>query len=556
MREIIAEEISKKVWDRGKVAEKIATFERIAKQGVSQRQIAEEISVPRSTLQHWIKRKENLEADKVVVEFFESPEGLVFLHQVVMAAQFVITQVGTGGIRLVCQFLELSGLFRYIASSYGAQQQVNVEMQKAIIEYSSQEKKRLSEGMKPKKITVCQDETFHEETCLVAIEPVSNFILVEKYDEKRDELSWNKAINKAVEGLKVEIIQSTSDEAKGILAHVNNGLGVHHSPDLFHIESELTKATSASLSAQKRKAESLYLEASEKVSQRVEQKESYKTQSGTNNLVYFEQGLLKAQEVKRQAQEELLKKQSNQKLAKDAIKAISDAYHPFTLESGLKRNPQDVEAALEQHFSNIEQIAQDAGLCAISSKRIEKARKLLPQMVATIAFFFQMVVNFVQEQSLSLELEEIIYQNLIPAYYLKEVSKKSKSAQQKKSLLDTSQNLMHLATSSALSQLTIEQQLHIHHLAKESSQLFQRSSSCVEGRNGQLSLLHHSLHRLTNSKLSALTTVHNFFTKRDDGSTAAQRFFGNKPKDLFLHLLDSIDLPSRPASKRSFLSSS
>lgn len=556
MREIIAEEISKKVWDRGKVAKKIATFERIAKQGVSQRQIAEEISVPRSTLQHWIKRKENLEADKVVVEFFESPEGLVFLHQVVMAAQFVITQVGTGGIRLVCQFLELSGLFRYIASSYGAQQQVNVEMQKAIIEYSSQEKKRLSEGMKPKKITVCQDETFHEETCLVAIEPVSNFILVEKYDEKRDELSWNKAINKAVEGLKVEIIQSTSDEAKGILAHVNNGLGVHHSPDLFHIESELTKATSASLSAQKRKAESLYLEASEKVSQRVEQKESYKTQSGTNNLVYFEQGLLKAQEVKRQAQEELLKKQSNQKLAKDAIKAISDAYHPFTLESGLKRNPQDVEAALEQHFSNIEQIAQDAGLCAISSKRIEKARNLLPQMVATIAFFFQMVVNFVQEQSLSLELEEIIYQNLIPAYYLKEVSKKSKSAQQKKSLLDTSQNLMHLATSSALSQLTIEQQLHIHHLAKESSQLFQRSSSCVEGRNGQLSLLHHSLHRLTNSKLSALTTVHNFFTKRDDGSTAAQRFFGNKPKDLFLHLLDSIDLPSRPASKRSFLSSS
>jgi len=39
--------------------------------------------------------------------------------------------------------------------------------------------------MPQKEITVCQGETLHPETCLVAIEPVSNFILLEKYADSR-----------------------------------------------------------------------------------------------------------------------------------------------------------------------------------------------------------------------------------------------------------------------------------------------------------------------------------------------------------------------------------
>jgi hypothetical protein len=39
------------------------------------------------------------------------------------------------------------------------------------------------------------------------------------------------------------------------------------------------------------------------------------------------------------------------------------------------------------------------------------------------------------------------------------------------------------------------------------------------------------------------------FIRRPDGTTAAQRFFGNRPADLFAHLLASIDLPARPARR-------
>jgi hypothetical protein len=63
-------------------------------------------------------------------------------------------------------------------------------------------------------------------------------------------------------------------------------------------------------------------------------------------------------------------------------------------------------------------------------------------------------------------------------------------------------------------------------------------------------LRHHSLHRF-GRKLKALTGVHNYFVKRPDGTTAAERFFGSKPRNLFEWLLDRVDIPGRPAQKRS-----
>ena len=99
--------------------------------------------------------------------------------------------------------------------------------------------------------------------------------------------------------------------------------------------------------------------------------------------------------------------------------------------------------------------------------------------------------------------------------------------------------------------LDAEEMKLIENTAQQCVDMFQRSSSCVEGRNGQLSLRHHSLHRLSNRKLAALTAVHNYFTKRRDGTTAAERFFGNRPREMFEELLSKIDLPGRPACQRS-----
>jgi hypothetical protein len=83
------------------------------------------------------------------------------------------------------------------------------------------------------------------------------------------------------------------------------------------------------------------------------------------------------------------------------------------------------------------------------------------------------------------------------------------------------------------------------------AKLFQRSSSCVEGRNGQLSLRPHHLHLLGPRTLKVLTFLHNDLIRRPDGTTAAVRFFGAKPRDLFEYILDRLDVPARPSATRS-----
>ena len=100
-----------------------------------------------------------------------------------------------------------------------------------------------------------------------------------------------------------------------------------------------------------------------------------------------------------------------------------------------------------------------------------------------------------------------------------------------------------------MSGLGEELQEVVKRVCAEGVSRFVRSSSCVEGRNGQLSLHHHGCHALSPGKLKALTVLHNYFIERADRSTAAERFFGQKPADLFEWLLERFPDPPRPAKQ-------
>ena len=80
--------------------------------------------------------------------------------------------------------------------------------------------------------------------------------------------------------------------------------------------------------------------------------------------------------------------------------------------------------------------------------------------------------------------------------------------------------------------------------------LFVRTSSNVEGRNGQLSLHHHHTHRLTPDLLKALTVIHNDVLTRPDGTTAAERFTGQKHDDLVAHLVALTPQPARSRMRK------
>src|SRR5207245_6625545 len=118
--------------------------------------------------------------------------------------------------------------------------------------------------MPPKDITLTQDETFCGGLCLVGMDPVSNYIFLEQAVQACDQDTWQALMEQALSGLNCRVIQSTSDEAPGLLAYVAHHLGAHHSPDLFHVQHELVKAVSGPMATKQRAAAKAASEAHER----------------------------------------------------------------------------------------------------------------------------------------------------------------------------------------------------------------------------------------------------------------------------------------------------
>ena len=75
------------------------------------------------------------------------------------------------------------------------------------------------------------------------------------------------------------------------------------------------------------------------------------------------------------------------------------------------------------------------------------------------------------------------------------------------------------------------------------AEVFQHSSSNVEGHNGYLSLRNHQLRGLDRpGKRAYLTAVYNFLLTQPNGLTAAERCFGQKPRSMFAMILDTAEI--------------
>src|SRR5439155_3795470 len=199
-------------WDRTRRAARFDQYRALQAQGLSLRQAAKALAVPRSTLQAWRVYQARRDEHPAVVAFFHSAPGLAFLHRLVLGIHLGCTEVGACGIRLVCLLVTLAGLDRFVAASYGAQQQVNRQVEEAIVAYRREESTRLAKDMPAKDLTLAQDETFTGGLCLVAMDPKSNYILLEQAAQARDHDTWHALMEQALSGLNCHIIQFTSDE--------------------------------------------------------------------------------------------------------------------------------------------------------------------------------------------------------------------------------------------------------------------------------------------------------------------------------------------------------
>lgn len=497
--------------------------------------------------------QDRLDACPTVVAFFQSVPGLAFLHRLVLALHLVCVEVGACGIRLVCLVLELTGLNRFVGASYGTQQQVNRRVEEAIVAYRRDESRRLAHEMPPKDITMTQDETFTGGLCLVGIEPVSNYIVLEQAAQARDHDPWQACREPALAGLSCQVIQSTSDEAPGLLAYVEQHLRAHHAPDLFQVQQELSKAVAAPLAVKQRAAAKAVAQAEEtlkRVHEHLDNTTRMPEKRGPGRPP-------KAAACREQVEQEVeAAHHEHQRLAgqretvTQSIRAIGHAYHFVDLERGVRRNGKLIAGDIRCHIETIRTMAQHEHLSETCLERIEKAERVVPKMPATIAF----VSGYVRQQGRQLDLAPPVsyamHAHLIPAYYLDRVASTRTviSGAPLRALAECLRTSL-FEPGGALSTLSPTAQSQLKDTAKSLAEVFQRSSSNVEGRNGYLSLRNHQLRGLDHPrKRACLTAIHNFFLTRADGTTAAERFFGQHPRSRFAAILEAVDIPPAPLS--------
>jgi hypothetical protein len=519
--------------------------------GATQRAAAKSTGVPRSSQRYWQARAASIDADDVERAFFESPAGVEFLHRLVVALHLVVVFNVGGGIRQVILVLELAKLLCFVGASVGTHHDIARDMESEIGAFGQAERARLGKLMAPKQITVCQDETFHQDPCLVAIEPVSNFLLAEAYVKQRDAKTWTATMTEALKDLPVRVRQSTSDEGKALLSHARE-LEAHHATDLFHVQYETSRAMSLGL-AHCVDAGNDAVDAADKQIARVsEQRTAWETTShGPGRPPDFDKRAFDAEVGLATANLALDEARTQQADARTARRGLAGDYHPVDLATGEPRTAEQVAAKLRERFDALRKIAKEAGLPERSMAGIAKAERQLPTLTRSLRFFHEQVDRRVAELALPSEHADIVKGQLLPAAYLERAANRAQLAADKEVLRKTAHERRGVGTAALLAAGVDKlQRDRLFALAAECADLFQRTSSCVEGRNGQLSLRHHHLHEISASRLAALTVIHNYVLRRPDGTTAAERFFGNKPAALFEHLLKTIEPPPRPAKPR------
>jgi hypothetical protein len=530
-------------WPRADILNALDTFS--SSDQPSQRLFAEQEGIPHATFNYW-QRQFSAASDDPIGSFFRSGPGDLVLRRIVASALLTFQQHGACGIRLIGDFLQLAQLDRFVATSRGALHPLAAHLESDLVAFRDEEQPLLAQQMTFRTITMIVDEHFHwVKPCLVAIEPVSGFLLVECYRDNRSADTWTKAIEEGTTGMHVQVVLLCSDLAKALLCCAEKGLEVAHSPDLFHGQRDLLKPLLLPLARPIQQAEK-DLEKAERSGDKLDT--PLDAPQSPREMLALIEAVRKEAAIREQLEEAKERKEA----AVQEVRGIGDDYHPFDRETGKPVMAEEVGKRLATHLDKLEEVVQGASLNAKAQEAVSKARTWVGSLMGCVAWFWCLTNDQLEELDLSEEQERVVKEKLLPGHYWAMAAGRARTAEERARLKEMAEELKKVAwqKGGALASLSEEEKRQVNEVAQERAGLFQRSSSCVEGRNGRLSLQHHGHSRVSERRLKAQTVIHNYVIKRADGTTAAERFFGQKHKDVFSWLLHRMpDLPY-PAEKR------
>jgi hypothetical protein len=233
-----------------------------------------------------------------------------------------------------------------------------------------------------------------------------------------------------------------------------------------------------------------------------------------------------------------------------SLRAIGHASHFVDLERGVRRNGQLIAGDIQRHIDTIRTIAQHEHLSETCLERLEKAERVVPKMQATIAFVSGYVRQQVRQWDLAPPASYAMHAHLIPSCYLERVaSTRTVTAGEPLRALAERLRTPLCAPGGALGAWSPMAQNQLKHKAKTLAEVFQRSRA-NGGRAQRLPLAEEPSTARTRppQKAGMSDGDAQLFLTRTDGTTAAERFFGQQPRSMFAAIWASVALPPAPLS--------
>ncbi len=452
---------------------------------------------------------------------WESQVGGQWLKLLVLATIFVFGLQQGVGCESLYEFFRLLRLESHIGVSISSLRKLRAQMEAQILEYQRQQQSQLVASEVTTEICAGVDETFFDQAVLVMLDLSSGFILVEELSEDYRDETWQQFVQPVLNRWGLQVRYCVSDRAKALIKLALKTMNCASVADLFHALRELSTGIGSEL------ANRLF---------RVNRCLQEVVPTPANREHY--------QQL--QAQQKAL--QTAQQQYRCVMHQLTTTLHPFAIRLGTPQTSLSVATQLQAQLQvlkglqRIQQLPDYAG-------SIPKVERQLQDLSASVDLWWEWVRQSLSLQDCDSSVCTWAEHCLLPALYWHQQTTRTKTPTLKATYLMATQQahaaLMRHPITAALS----EDQFNQWQLwAREMVTKFQRTSSAVEGRNGYLSQIHHNRRGLSPLRLRVMTVLHNFYLQRSDGTTAAQRLFGQPVPHLFEWLVQQ--MPDLPQARR------
>ncbi|MGA1561119.1 MAG: DUF6399 domain-containing protein, partial [bacterium] len=409
--------------------------------------------------------------------FWRTPEGQAYLHIMVVSIIYYCGICGGVG----CETLEL--LFRAlrleqeVGLSKSSILRLKNQLCERIKKYGEEEKEKIAAQGLLNWIAGHDEIFFNQIPWLLMMELSSGFIGFEIEAKSRTYETWNDAVKKHLSWGNWNFLYGVSDGAQALLKLSREGLQCPSIPDLFHPLHSISKTLGNAL----------------------------------------------ARKVNKDADSTLLNVQQSYR---QALSLLSEIVHPFNLSSGEVQTPDELPARFETPLKTLEKINQEQGT-EKGTKAITAFRKLIPGFAQGVQVWWKWVLVQLNAQTPDIALQQCVIEALLPWIYWNQQVRRTTGAERKVPYQEAAQQAyLQLTQQAVFMNLSEEERQRWIDWGDMICRHYQRTSSAVEGRNGVLARFHHAGRGLSPLRLKALTTIHNFDSRRWDGLTPAERLSG------------------------------